>query len=90
MNFLNQKPYEAINNHLGRTNASRNSKSHVTFSFKVTRESHAIGNSWNDFFDLKNLGNKKVHHSSTTTTSIRNHALKYDAFDVIDDVIGVT
>ena len=31
----------------------------VTFSFKVTREGHAFGNSWNDFFDLKNLGNKK-------------------------------
>ena len=31
----------------------------VTFSFKVTREGHANGNSWNDFFDLKNLGNKK-------------------------------
>ena len=31
----------------------------VTFSFKVTREGHANGNSWNDFSDLKNLGNKK-------------------------------
>ena len=42
--------------HRGRANTSRNNKSHVdhdvTFSFKVTRESHAIGNSWNDFLYL--------------------------------------
>ena len=31
----------------------------MTFSFKVTREGCAIGNSWNDFFDLKNLENKQ-------------------------------
>ena len=31
----------------------------VTFSFKVTRKGHAYGSSWNDFFDLKNIGNKK-------------------------------
>ena len=75
-------------------NTSRNNKSHVdhdvTFSFKIRREGHAIGNSWNDFSDLKNLGNKKDHFYSTTTTRIRNHALKYDAFDVIDDFLGVT
>ena len=59
MNALNQKPYEEINNHLGRTNTSRNNKSHVyrdrdvTFSFKVTRDGHANGDSWNEFRDLK-------------------------------------
>ena len=61
-------------------NTSRDEKDHedhnVTFSFKVTREGHEIGNSWNDLFDLKHLGNQKVHHSSITTTRIRNHALK--------------
>ena len=31
----------------------------VTFSFNVLRESHAIDNSWNDFLDLNNVGNKK-------------------------------
>ena len=73
-------------------NISRDEKVHVdhnvTFSFKVTREGHAIGNSWIDFFDLKNLGNKKVHYFTTTTTILKNHALKNDVFDVIDDVIG--
>ena len=77
-------------------NTSEDEKSHVdhnvTSSFKVTREGHAIGNSWNDFLWPKKPRKQKknVHHSSTTTTRIRNHALKYDAFDVIDDVIGVT
>ena len=41
----------------GRTNTSRDNKRHVdhdvTSSFKVTREGHVIGNSWNDFPDLK-------------------------------------
>ena len=62
----------------------------MTFGFKVTRESHAMGNSWNDFLELNNLANKKVYRSSTTTTVIKNHALKYDAFDVIGNIIGVT
>ena len=58
MNSLNQKPYETKNNnHLGRTNASRNNKNHVdrdvTLSFKVTRDDHANGDSWNEFRDLK-------------------------------------
>ena len=48
----------------GRTNTSRDNKSHVdhdvTSSFKVTRKVHVIGNSWNDFLDLKNLGNNKT------------------------------
>ena len=60
-------------------------KSHVdhdlTFGFKVTRKIHAIGNSWNDFRDLNNIRNKKVDRSSTTTTRIRNHGLKYDAHE---------
>ena len=47
----------------GRTNTNRDNKSQVdhdvTSSFEVTRESHVIGNSWNDFPDLKNIGNKK-------------------------------
>ena len=47
----------------------------MTFSFKVTREGLATGNSWNDFSDLKNLGTKKGHRSSTITTRIRNHAM---------------
>ena len=62
MNSLNQKPYETKkNNHLGKTNTSRNNKSHVdrdvTFSFKVTRDSHANGDSWNEFRDLKTSRN---------------------------------
>ena len=64
MNSLNQKPYETKkNNHLGRTNTSRNNKSHVdrdvTFSFKVTRDGHANGDSWNEFRDLKTSRNNK-------------------------------
>ena len=64
MNALNQNPYGAKNNHLGRTNTSRNNKSHVyrdrdvTFSFKVMRDGHANGDSWNEFRDLKALRNK--------------------------------
>ena len=61
MNFLNQKPYETKKNHLGRTNTSRNNKSHVnrdvTFNFKVTRDGHANGDSWNEFRDLKTSRN---------------------------------
>ena len=49
INSLHQKPYEQKNNHLGWRNTSRNNKSHVdcdvTFSFKVTRDGHANGDS---------------------------------------------
>ena len=55
---------------------SRDKKSHVdhdvTFSFKVTREGHVIGNSWNDFLDLKNLGNNKKIQCGRTNTSRDN------------------
>ena len=62
MNSLNQKPYQTKkNNHLGRTNTSRNNKSHVnrdvTFNFKVTRDGHVNGNNWNEFRDLKTSRN---------------------------------
>ena len=65
MNSLNQKPYETKkNNHLGRTNTSRNNKSHVdryvTFSFKVKRDGHANGDSWNEFRDLKTSRNNII------------------------------
>ena len=46
------------------TNTSKDNKSHVdrdvTFRSMVTRKGHVIGNSWNDFLDLKNLGKNKT------------------------------
>ena len=63
----------------------------MTYSFKVTRKGHVIGNSWNDFPDLKNIRNKKKFIAlAQLQPEIDNHASKYDAFDVIGDVIGIT
>ena len=63
MNFLTGKSYETKKIQRSRTNTSKNNKSHVdhdvTFSFKVTREGHAIDNSLNEFRDLITLRNKK-------------------------------
>ena len=55
------------------------------------RKGHVIGNSWNDFPDLKNLGNKKMFIAlAQLQPEFDIHASKYDAFDVIGDVIGIT
>ena len=37
------------------------------FSFKVKREGHANGDSWNEFPDLKPLHNNKNHRGRTNT-----------------------
>ena len=63
------------NNHLGRTNTSRNNKSHidrnVTFSFKVTHDGHANGDSWNEFRDLKTSRNNIKR--TNTNRDEKNH-----------------
>ena len=95
MNSLMWKHDESEKDYCGRTNTSKNKKKSridhgVIFSFKVTRESHVNGDSWNDFPDLNYLETKKDHRSSTTIHRIINTALKHDAFDVIGDIIGLT
>ena len=44
----------------------------VTFSFKVKREGHASGDSWNEFSDLKSLQNNNKNHRGRTNTSRDN------------------
>ena len=62
MNSLTQKPYETKQNRCGSTSTGRNDICHVdhdvTFSFKIKREGHANGDSWNEFPDLKSIQNK--------------------------------
>jgi len=36
------------------------------------------GNSWNDFLELNNLGNKKVHRVRTNTSRINESNLDHD------------
>ena len=78
MNSLTQKPYETNKNHCGSTNTGRNDICHVdhdvTFSFKVMREGHANGDSWNEFPDLKSLRNNKKNHRGRTNTSRDNRS----------------
>ena len=60
---LTPKTLRNKKNHCGSTNTGRNDICHVdhdvTFTFKVKREGHANGDSWNEFPDLKSLRNNK-------------------------------
>ena len=62
MNALNQNPYEAKTIiSVGQIQAEITKVTYtvtVTFSFKVMRDGHANGDSWNEFRDLKALRNK--------------------------------
>ena len=65
MNSLTQKPYGTKKNQCGSTNTDRNDiyqvDHDVTFTFKVKREGHANGDSWNELPHLKSLRkNKKI------------------------------